>query len=176
MRTIFIGGIHGAGKTHLSERLSQELGIKHYSAGQLLSDRLPKRKGTALRHAETLESDQLFVIQRLRELANPLEYVVLDGHFALATEGAGVVPIPKEYFELLEPVALLLLDTPVNEVRRRLTVRDGHAPLVSLIQELRSQELATAYRVSQELSVPLCVLSGSDAFLQASTFISSAID
>lgn len=44
MNIHFFGGIHGVGKTFLCKRLSSQLSIKHFSAGELINQGIQKNK------------------------------------------------------------------------------------------------------------------------------------
>lgn len=176
MRTIFLGGIHGAGKTRLAANVERQMGIiRHFSAGALLTSSHVEREATDRDFANSFEGNQHAIIDQLRNRTAPAELVLLDGHFAVFA-GSDVIPVPAEYFGLLNPVVLLLLDTSARQAQHQLLLRDGHAPPVALLQALRGRELSNARIVSETLSVPLRILRGRDVHAQAVTLISAVID
>lgn len=175
MRTVFVGGIHGAGKTTLVRRLSLDLDLREFSAGRLLREREVTGSGTS-KASSSFESDQLYVVERLLEITGQREDILLDGHFALSLSDGEVLHIPERFFRRLNPVALLLLDVPVGVARDRLLRRDGKAPPAAFLATLRNEELAAATNVGHSLSLPLCVLRRARSYEEALRFVSDVLE
>lgn len=163
METVFLGGIHGTGKSYLGGRISRALGYVHYSAGELLStSEKSTRRGIA-----GAEDNQFLILRRLTDLTHPRERIVLDGHFALVSTDDEVKAIPTYHWIPLSPLALLILDTPVEVCQRRLRVRDGAKWNLRLLEMARRAELRNAEDVSKALGIPLAVLQPPNEYHQA---------
>ena len=163
METIFLGGIHGSGKSHLGDWLGQALGIVHYSAGELLSASTKRR----MQAPRSTDENQLLILQQLTELTHPHERIVLDGHFALVSVDEEVTPVPTHHWIPLSPIALLLVDTPVEVCLRRLEVCEGSKWKIRHLEELRLAELSTAEDVSEALGIPLAIIRPPSEYHQA---------
>ena len=60
MNIHFFGGIHGVGKTFLCKRLSSQLSIKHFSAGELINQGIQKNK-----EVKSINSNQNVIINSM---------------------------------------------------------------------------------------------------------------
>lgn len=169
METIFLGGIHGSGKSYLGHRLGEALGYVHYSAGELLSASGKRGMPSAGRTQE----NQAVILQQLTKLTRPGQRIVLDGHFTLVSVGGEVTAVPPHHWVPLSPIALLVLDTPVEVCHRRLLVRDGSEWKRELLEESRLAELRHAEDVAEALGLPLAVLRPPSEYLQALAHVSA---
>ena len=69
MNIHFFGGIHGVGKTFLCKRLSSQLSIKHFSAGELINQGIQKNK-----EVKSINSNQNVLIAELQHLKDKKQY------------------------------------------------------------------------------------------------------
>lgn len=166
MELIFVGGIHGAGKTTLCRKLAETIDATHYSAGQLIQDWLTT-ESPSHKPVESVDGNQRALVAAVDEIRLSHGTVLLDGHFTLLTSRGGISEIPIKVFKTLQPVVLLLLDTQPREVVTRLRARDGIEYDESLFSEFRDREISHAKAVSRTLGVRLEVLPQKEAVTSA---------
>lgn len=64
-KIVFIGGIHGVGKSYLTEKISCHLGIRSYSASKLIA--MSKEQDfTANKFIESIDTNQDQLIQSIQ--------------------------------------------------------------------------------------------------------------
>lgn len=102
-KLIFIGGIHGVGKSTLCKKLISELKIPHYSASELIT-RAQKGLYTKNKTVKNVTKNQDVLLVALNEFVDE-PCILLDGHFALFDAKQKVQQIPVETFASIEPIA-----------------------------------------------------------------------
>lgn len=172
MSLIFVGGIHGAGKTALCEALAESIGAVHYSAGRIIQNRLAAEQTGRDKTVSDVNANQRALLAAVDELRLSATSILLDGHFTVLSADGGVSEIPVEVFWSLQPRALIVVDTDPEEAAERIRKRDGTIYPRSILEALRDSEIRHAQVVSQALVVPLLVardnvLSSAENFLRA---------
>ena len=164
--TIFIAGIHGAGKSTISRELAKLLGASHVTAGDLIraSASATNKVTVGVKAVPNVDANQQLLIRGLAVYrarnAGPL---LLDGHFMLRTPDGAIAEIPVAVYQAIAPVAVLLVETDAVTIHSRLMERDKEAVPVAIITELARRERAQAERVCDDLKIPLLAVSGDAA-------------
>lgn len=160
---IFVSGIHGVGKTYLCNIIEKELGIKNYSASQLIAER--REKGFSPdKFVSDIDDNQVLLLNAINELRQVGQEFILDGHFCLLNEKGVVTRIPMETYTLLKPdTMILLLENPKIIVERRFQ-RDGIRQDECAINEFQCAEKAYATEIAEKLNIPLEVSNGASDF------------
>ena len=168
---LFVGGIHGVGKSRLSATLAAQLQFPHVTAGSLIQSGADSEHsaGKAVDDLEANQSRLLTALERRRHAAPGL---LLDGHFCLLGPDAAIQPIPLTVFESIAPYALLLLTDDPIQIQTRLQQRDGHHYTLAFLERFQQQETAHAERVSADLHIPLGIIRGTTAMTDALAFLS----
>lgn len=170
IKTIFIAGIHGVGKSFLCEALSKELGLPHYGASQLIkaynnslvaSDKFVKDV--------SLNQDVLLrEFQQLKETG----LILLDGHACLLKDGKKIERIPMSTFEGLQICSMILVEAPVEIIIDRLKNRDNILHDITTITKLAETEDQYCEEISEALSIPLITVQSNDiGYTKALVFI-----
>jgi len=158
---IFIGGVHGSGKTTVGTRAALCMGADFKSCSQIIrAERQTQTVSTP--GIADVELNQRALIAGLKRLRSSSVTVLLDGHFSLKTLNDGIQPIPLEVFESMIPDVLFLIETSSSSISFRLANRDGVVIPESAIIEHQEQERRFAGLVSQHIGRPLIVLNGDD--------------
>ncbi|MCM1099790.1 MAG: ATP-binding protein [Clostridium sp.] len=156
---IFLSGIHGVGKTFFCNLVKEELGIKSYSASQLIAEK--RNKGfRADKFVSDIDDNQLLLIEAIDELRQSQEEFILDGHFCLLDACGKVTRIPYNTFELLKPDAIILLTEKPDIIAERRFQRDNIIQDICEIREFQETETQYAQEVSQNFGVPLQISQG----------------
>lgn len=74
---IFVGGVHGSGKTQLCKKIQEIIPCKYISASQLLHWEKKEKK------VENVQGNQFVLKKLLEENTQKEERYLIDGHFAL---------------------------------------------------------------------------------------------
>jgi adenylate kinase len=163
VKVVFIGGIHGVGKSTLCERLARDHIVLHVKASQLLRDAssvagVPRQKAV-----KDVASNQALLVARFADVLAgcSAKTILLDGHFALKELDGTTEQIPVEVFAALRVSSIICLqDSPVA-IAARLQARDGSAPTEADLAAFQDAELKHASDVSRALGVRIEVI---DAF------------
>ncbi len=171
---IFVGGIHGVGKTALSRHLAAMLVAEHVTASALIRAAASATDvvtaGAGGKAVPDVDANQERLLRGLHAHRTQGTLVpglrrgmLLDGHFCLLDLAGQVTEIPPAVFEAIDPVAVLLVAASPSIVVRRLSERDGGAPPVEMIAAFAARERAHATAVCERLGIPLYHASGDTA-------------
>ena len=161
---IFVGGIHGTGKTTLCRRLALVLSASHVTAGTLIRETANSKTTTTGIRSKAVPDVNANQELLLRGLAlyrgHTSGPILLDGHFSLMEPGGTIVDIPQTVYVAIAPIALVLVEVDPLVVHSRLTGRDGTAPPLETIASLCQHERAHAELVSKALNIRIFVVRG----------------
>lgn len=151
---LFVGGIHGSGKTTLCAATAPSVGAQHLSSGELIS----RARALDLKDKSVadVEANQSALVLAVNGIAS--RRIILDGHFCLITREGLLARVPVVTFEALEPSGLALVTINPEVASRRLRERDGRSIEATVLRELQDEESAYAEGLSKHLGVPLSVL------------------
>lgn len=162
-RTVFIGGVHGVGKTTLSLEIDKLISSSAISASTLISRRkeIEKTKATS-----QLTDNQKILIQELGKFKKLCDksYILLDGHFCLYDESLQVVRLSTDLYKKIEIDMIICLHCDIVELSNRLKNRDKSTTELSLSQLkiLQDEEIKHANGVANALDIPITFVDTSD--------------
>ncbi len=153
---VFVGGIHGVGKSTLCKRISSNLNLGYLLASKLISDYKDKITENHLdcdKFVANLNENQDILIQAVNEMAQPSQKYIMDGHFTLLDSMNTVQTIPLSTYAAIGPIALIVLvdDPPV--IQERLRSRDHKDYDLDLLETMQNQEIKHAEYVGCELKI-----------------------
>lgn len=151
---IFVGGIHGVGKSYFCSYLKQKYNTQHFSCSSLISGF--KKQQFEKKEIEDVNDNQSILVQALSTITFNKPFF-LDGHFCLLTPERSIIQIPFDTFLDISPQAIIVLKDDPEKVYSRLIQRDKVQYDISLLQNMQNKELSYSYFVSQELSIPYFV-------------------
>lgn len=158
---IFVSGIHGVGKSYFCRLVSEKIGLKYYTASQLIAG---KRKASFLsdKHVAEIKDNQSWLLEALKDLSMAGGDFILDGHFCLLDEAGVVTRIPEKTFVDLKPDRIVLLTEKPEVISERRLQRDGVKQDISEIEAFQNEECRYAREISELLNVPLEISMGMD--------------
>ncbi|MBA3657294.1 MAG: AAA family ATPase [Gemmatimonadaceae bacterium] len=170
MKLYFLGGVHGAGKTALSQALATLIGGVRLSASDLIREEgvEPSAPDKRVSDIDANQERLLWAIDKRRHSATP---IILDGHFCLRNASGEATAIPPSVFVRLMPDALMLLEAPAEEITQRLSARDAQSHSLNEIRDLLACEKQTAEQVSALLAIPLRILGPTSSLDDAVPFL-----
>lgn len=164
MALVFVGGVHGVGKSSLCAEVAADLGIAVHTASTVIrAERgtLGPDRGKAV--VDVGANQRLLVTGVRRLLGESSALQLLEGHFALRTTLGDIECVDLDVFaQMTISHAICIRDEP-ERIRVRLQLRDGTDSSIEAITSLQQAEIAHAAFVSRSLGIPLTVLPAFDA-------------
>ena len=158
---IFIGGIHGVGKSTICKDICKKFQLEYLSASELI-----KWSDINEDHLEKEVSDinmtQNRLLEGLKRVSEKGGTYLLDGHFCLLNAKQEVVPVPFQTFQNINPVLAGVIVGDVGIIRDRIQSRDGKSYEYGVLNELQLREQSYAAEVSDKLGVKLCIGKNDD--------------
>jgi adenylate kinase len=152
-KIIFVGGVHGVGKTSLCNKVCEELDIDHYSASDLIK-KVKNVKFPTNKHIKEIEENQDSLIIAVDNYINCKTVSLLDGHFCLLDSHGKVAEVPMATFLSLSPIAIIVLNDEPSKIYARIKARDGEESGVDGIVKFQESEIKYSKVVSEKLGVP----------------------
>jgi len=152
MELIFVGGVHGVGKTTICTAVAPLMSALHCSAGSLIRE-VTGRDGGSAKAVTDVADDQNILVGAVRALS--ADRLLLDGHFCLIRPGGEIARISVDVFARLRPTVLAIISSDPAQIADRLQARDGVAYRVSEILALQWAEVEHAASVGRELGLEL---------------------
>lgn len=153
-KTIFLGGIHGVGKSSAARLLSRKLGAAIVTASELIREaRHGQRTWDAEKRATAIPENQRLLVRAFRGREWVESIVILDGHFTLRNTSGNLERISIDIFKALSPTLLVVLTGDPGEIASRLHERDGIDYSVELLEEMQRVEAIHAVMVGEALGV-----------------------
>lgn len=153
-KLLFIGGIHGVGKsTYCSNHLTP-LGIKCVTASSLIREHKASLINTN-KLVKDIDSNQeilLAAIEKEKESEDPL---AIDGHFTLLNQESVITSVSVDVFSAISPDKIILLTANPSTILSRIENRDGTEWSLPLIEDFQNNEVAHAHHVAKELDIEI---------------------
>jgi adenylate kinase len=155
MALVFMGGIHGVGKSSVCALLAASTGVEVISASAVIRKELTSGVTDIDKAVADVGGNQSLLVRGLQKVVSGRNSThLLDGHFALRTTTGSIEKIDACVFETIGVRHIMCLyDDPVA-ITRRLQDRDGFLGNVTQVAELQQAEVEHAVRVSMYLQVP----------------------
>ena len=150
---LFIGGVHGVGKTSFAKWLAERLDCEAYSSSTLI-------RGKQGDSPHDLNDSQNDLINALKETDWFDCGGILDGHFVLKSPDGSFFQVHEAVFSQMELSSILLLTGNPNAIAERLIARDGlqvsdKREFVESITKLQFAECERARHIANEIGVPI---------------------
>lgn len=155
-KVLFVGGVHGVGKTSLIASYASGSGVLHASAGRIISE----AKGAILtgKTVDDIHGNQKILVDAVRRLRESGECIILDGHFSVLDANFKAKSIPLEVFsDLGIDEVVVLVDRPAA-ISRRIFSRDCIKIPVKSIESLQKLEVENAMKVADQMCIPFAKL------------------
>ncbi|PIQ25134.1 hypothetical protein COW64_16265 [bacterium (Candidatus Blackallbacteria) CG18_big_fil_WC_8_21_14_2_50_49_26] len=162
MKVIFVAGIHAVGKSSVCKSVSDELGIPHFTASQIIRE----EKSSAVAEGSKLVADvadnQRILIRGVSRLLEQGRFL-LDGHFTMRRElDGGIEPIHADVFRDLRVGRVVIFVDDPEAIARRMHERDGVLHPVESFRSHQDAEIFHATHVAKTLGIPISILQAFD--------------
>lgn len=154
-KIIFIGGIHGVGKSTMCNELSKKCNMAEYSCGTLIrkvNDKLLRKED---KRVHNINMTQNALIQGVKEFVQESN-IILDGHFCLLNDSKSVERIPEYVFEELKPAIIIVLVRDAIEIEKSLLARDNIDYTYDILNAFQQKEILYAKELATKLNIPFC--------------------
>lgn len=167
---IFIGGVHGVGKTFFCNKVSEKIEIPHFSSSELIAKQKSELFGPDKRVVDT-DGNQDYLINALQYLNINNNKFLLDGHFCLLNKKGDIVKLPKETFSRLSPSIIIILTDSSEVISQRLYKRDNKNYSIDLLDRFQKTELNYANEISIKQNIPIYNFKNGEPIEDLITFI-----
>lgn len=151
-KLIFLGGVHGAGKSTYSEQILSAYGYNCISASKLIS--MYKGEVNINKTVSNIDNNQQILLAAIKKYQRVNYKVVIDGHFCVLDKKGIPQQVSCEIFKLMKPEIILLAEISEEQLKSNLNNREPLELSVSL-KEFIIQEHKQAESVSNELKIPI---------------------
>ncbi|MDD2781483.1 AAA family ATPase [Sulfuricurvum sp.] len=155
-QVIFMGGIHGVGKSTLCKKLQNDFNILSMTASQLIKEVSEKEEGKN-KFVKNIDTNQHKLIKQIKKYTLD-GYFILDGHFTLLDKKRNIKKIEANVFRQMNLHLMILIDLEPEIIVNRLKQRDNIVYDIDLIRQMRDEEILHAKSISQELGIPLYII------------------
>ena len=160
---IFLGGVHGVGKSSMCSELAQRFGLNVFGASAIIRAERQAPSTDSRTAVHDVRGNQELLIQGVRRrVAETVGQFVLDGHLALRTHDGAIECIDLKVFEALAVDYIICIRDDPQAIAKRLLVRDGVIHKVDDISALQFGELDHAGYVARKLQIQLDVIQAFD--------------
>jgi len=157
--TLFVGGIHAVGKSFALKSVCEELGVKHFTASQLIEEQRGLANWLISKEVTDIQENQLALITAVKQINDTGEKVILDGHFVLRREVDVHEKIGLDTFAQLMIQGVILLEAPSKTIAERLIQRGDTTWGLEEIKTFSQLELEHATAICLQLKIPLIHLN-----------------
>ena len=155
--TIFVAGVHGAGKTFLTKPACQKLGLVHATASQLILEERRQATWDGAKMVSDVDQNQAALISAVRRIRESSATLVIDGHFVLRRAPNIHERLPIDVFRALECSVILLIRSPLPVLLERLHARQDMSWTEAELAEFSKAEDVHSVEVAKVLGLPLKV-------------------
>jgi adenylate kinase len=170
-KIIFVGGIHGVGKTWLCQRLGDTMAIDHFSASQLIMNLKDDKSYDTNKSVKNISGNQDILLNAIKKYIGLDVPAVLDGHFCLLNSKHEIEQIPMETFIGIEPIAIIVLYDAIENISQKISGRDGIIYDYDLLSYFQDEEIKYSKYVAEYLRVPYLTFNMTEDIGDISNFI-----
>lgn len=150
-KIIFVGGIHGVGKSTLCKEIAESMPINYYSCSELISKKI--KIDSVNKKVSNITVNQDILIEAVKEFVPNNIDLLLDGHFCLQNKKGDIEKIPLTTFERLGIGDIIIITNDLNIIVNNLYKRDSKEYKPTFIDEFQRLELEYSYKVSSSINV-----------------------
>lgn len=167
---VFVGGVHGVGKSYFTKKITKQYNVKVYAASVIIANSKEKLFDADKRVTD-IGGNQNHLIRVVEELNASEGFYLLDGHFSLLNRYGVVERINLETFTSIKPAGIIVLTEAPHVIAERRKLRDGVDYDIQDMDYFQTQEVVYARKIAQTMDIPILINEGSDNIEYAIEFI-----
>ncbi len=164
MGILFVGGVHGIGKSTCCQQVADRSGVFWFTASDLIkAESKSAIAEDSKRVLNPVENQELLICGIRKQIRAGHERILLDGHFTLLKANGEVTAIELDVFRQLGLEGIVMFqDDPVS-IFNRLRARDGQNLSIPRVKSHQDSEIEQGHLVASNLKIPIMVLDAFDA-------------
>ena len=155
---IFVGGIHGVGKTTFCKKIAKNSKLEHFSSSELISmldyQRIKKDKKVI-----DIKDNQNILLDAVEYFLDKDKSYLLDGHFCLIDKDNNIKEIPASVYQSLGVKEIIVLSDYESKILERLKARDDRDYSLEFLHKFQEKEISSAKCVAKKIKVPIKVVN-----------------
>jgi len=167
-KIIFIGGIHGVGKSTFCQKVSRILDVQHFSASTLIN--MENRVSNDNISAVNIQRNQKLLLTALDKLP-PEDVYLIDGHYCLINSRGIIHKIPLSVFENINPKVIITLTDKCDRIAIRLKKKEDIILNEDFIPDFQKSEISYSEEVAESLGASYLCASIYENEQEVITFI-----
>ena len=160
---IFVGGVHGVGKSTCCQEASERSGLEWLTASAVI--KTERASAIAERSKDVLDAagNQELLIHGLRKrVCAGHERIILDGHFTLLKPDGEIIVLGQDVFAQLGPERIVVFRDDPASICKRLHERDRQEWFLSAVQSQQDAEVEVGRKIASGLGIPFVTLNAFD--------------
>ena len=164
MTVVFVGGVHGVGKSTCCAQVAQLAGCLHVTASEIIRRERSQAIASTGKLVADVDGNQRLLVRGFHALRSEAGStpILLDGHFAMRDSLGDIQSVSIDVFRSLGIDRVVCLVDEPAAIAARISQRDGSAPANRELADLQDAELRHARLVATMLAVPFTLLQGGD--------------
>ena len=142
MGIVFVGGVHGVGKSTCCQEVAERTGLQWLTASSLIK---AEEQSAVAEHSkvvlDAVRNQQLLVRSVRKRMKRGHDRVILDGHFTLFTLSGTIETIEIDVFIQLGLERIVVLRDDPSAICGRLRERDGQDWSISMVDIHQNAEI-----------------------------------
>lgn len=165
MKTIFVGGVHGVGKSTCCKQVAESHGWSHLSASEVIRGQRADAIAKLGKLVANVDANQDLLLRGIEvfRASSSGGSILLDGHFALRVADGSIQRLPTSVFAALQLDGITCYIDEPAAIAERLRERDHQEVREDDVVALQQEELMHAREVAKALNLRLEVLPAFDS-------------
>jgi len=164
MNVLFVGGVHGVGKSTSCETVAARHQCLHVRASDVIRQQKASAAPVGTKLVENVDANQCLLLRGFEQVKRTASTgpILLDGHFVLRDLDGAIQRLPTSVFAGLGLTGLLCFEDDPLSIATRMNERDQTTVDVDDIASLQAEELRHARDIASALALNLKVLHAFD--------------
>ena len=163
MGIVFVAGVHAVGKSTACQQVSNDSGIAHFSASDLIKAERKNAITDQDKAVADVNGNQQLLLKAIdRKLSQTASHILLDGHFTLINAKGDIEPIGIELFEKLPLSGVVVYHDTPKSIIARMSERGGCVIQKNRVEYHQDLEIEHAQWISVELGIAIKLLNAFD--------------
>ena len=161
---IFVGGVHGVGKSTCCQQVAERTGLRWLTASVLIKAEMQSAIAVGSKVVVDPIGNQELLLRGVRNcLSSDHGRALLDGHFTVLNVDGEIVAIDIDVFVRLGLERIIVIRDQAAAICNRLRERDGQDWSIYIISVHQDAEISQAHAVATKLRLPVLLIDAFDA-------------